>query len=210
MEEKKLTAQESLEVIATMINRTRERYFGNGNILLMWGLLVIATAALVWISLAATRMHVWHLLWLAIPAIGCPATAVMSRNRLRKEGVKTYSDKIVSKLWTITGISAIDIALVCLGFQLIGGICCWSAMLAFSLMLVSFAEIVQGLIIRENSLLFGGFTGLTIGIVTVCCFVGKIVLDANWYFPLYMLAFAAMMIVPGFVLNHKAKMDERA
>ena len=28
-----MTAQESLEVITSMINRTKERYFGNGNIL---------------------------------------------------------------------------------------------------------------------------------------------------------------------------------
>ena len=39
MEERKLTEKESLEVITTMIARTRERYIGDGNIMLMWGYL---------------------------------------------------------------------------------------------------------------------------------------------------------------------------
>ena len=33
MEDKKLTEQESLELITTMIHRTRERYIGDGNMI---------------------------------------------------------------------------------------------------------------------------------------------------------------------------------
>lgn len=36
MEDRKLTEKESLEVIASMIARTKQCYIGNGNILLMW------------------------------------------------------------------------------------------------------------------------------------------------------------------------------
>ena len=45
MEERKLTEKESLEVITTMIARTRERYIGDGNIMLMWGYLTVAVVA---------------------------------------------------------------------------------------------------------------------------------------------------------------------
>ena len=54
MEEKKMTEKESLELITTMIQRTRERYVGDGNIMLMWGYLTVAVTALVWILLATT------------------------------------------------------------------------------------------------------------------------------------------------------------
>ena len=37
MEERKLTEKESLEIITSMIERTRERYIGDGRIMLMWG-----------------------------------------------------------------------------------------------------------------------------------------------------------------------------
>ncbi len=41
MEDKKLTEKESLELIASMIARTKARYLGSGNILLMWGYIVV-------------------------------------------------------------------------------------------------------------------------------------------------------------------------
>ena len=72
---------------------------------------------------------------------------------------------------------------------------------------IPFAEIAQGLIINEKSLVAGGIIGLTVGIVTVCCIAGGITLVANWYMPLFIIAFAAMMIVPGHILNHKARKE---
>ena len=47
MEDKKMTEKESLELITSMIQRTRERYVGDGNIMLMWGYLTVAVTALV-------------------------------------------------------------------------------------------------------------------------------------------------------------------
>ncbi len=37
MEEKRLTEQESINIITTMISRTKDRYIGDGNIMLLWG-----------------------------------------------------------------------------------------------------------------------------------------------------------------------------
>lgn len=47
MKEKKLTEQESISIIAEMISRTKERYIGDGNIMLMWGWLTIAVSGAV-------------------------------------------------------------------------------------------------------------------------------------------------------------------
>ena len=55
MEEKRLTEQESINIIATMISRTKERYIGDGNIMLLWGWLTILVTCLVWLMLALTR-----------------------------------------------------------------------------------------------------------------------------------------------------------
>lgn len=49
MEDKKLTGIESIELITSMINRTKERYIGSGNIMLLWGYLVVAVTVLVWV-----------------------------------------------------------------------------------------------------------------------------------------------------------------
>ncbi|WP_304967136.1 hypothetical protein [Duncaniella muris] len=205
MEDKKLTEKESLEVIISMIARTKARYLGSGNILLMWGYLAVFSSILVWILLAATQQNVWNWLWFAIPVIGMPLTAIMSRREKRTDGAVTYSDKITSHLWSIFGVSEIVLTFICLGFSLIGGIKCWTAMTVYTLIAAPFAEIAQGLIVKEKSLTWGGIVGLAIGMVLVCCVTGKIPLLANWFMPLFILFWVVMMIVPGHIINHKAK-----
>ena len=211
MDDKKLTAQESLEVITSMINRTKERYFGNGNIFLLWGYLVTLVAITVWILLCTTGNQFWNWIWFAIPIIGYPLTILISRKDCKRNGAITYSDKITSSLWTIFGISELILTLICLIFSLFMGVDCWIALLVYSILMAPSAEIAQGLIIKENSLVFGGIIGLMAGIITVCCVSGGIPLSVNWYMPLFIIAWASMMIIPGYMLNLKFKnLDERA
>ena len=206
MEDRILTEKESLEVITSMIAHTKARYFGSGNILLMWGYLTVLTSALIWILLATTRQNVWNWLWFAIPVIGILITFIMARSEEKRvNGVVTYSDKITSRLWTIFGVSEIVLTLVCLCFSVIGGVKCWGAMLVYTIIVAPFAEIAQGLIFKEKCLTCGGMVGLAVGMVTVCCVVGGIPLSANWFMPLYILLWAAMLIIPGHIINHKAK-----
>ena len=80
-------------------------------------------------------------------------------------------------------------------------------MLVYTLIAAPSAEIAQGLIVKEKSLICGGIVGLVVGMITVCCAAGKIPLLANWFMPLFILVWVAMMIVPGHIINHKAKKE---
>ena len=204
MDEKKLTEKESLELIASMIARTKTRYLGSRN-MLMWGYLVVITTICVWVLLASTHNPVWNWLWFAIPIIGFPTMFMMAHNHQRHRGATSYSDKVTSRLWTIFGISEIVLIILCFCFSLIGEVDCWGAMLVYSILLAPGAVIAQGLIVRENSLLFGGVFGLIAGMIYVCCVVGEIPLRVNWYMPLFILAWVAMMIIPGHILSNKEK-----
>ena len=205
MEDRKLTEKESLEVITSMIARTKVHYLGSGNILLMWGYLAVLESILVWILLASTQQNVWNWLWFTIPVIGMPVTSIMARREKRDYGAVSYSDKITSHLWWIFGLSEIVLTLVCLGFTIIAGIKCWTAMLVYTIIAAPVAEIAQGLIVKEKSLTWGGIVGLAIGMVSVCCVIGNIPLLANWFIPIFILFWVVMMIVPGHIINHKAK-----
>lgn len=207
MDDRKLNERESLEVITSMIARTKERYLGSGNILLMWGYLAVLVAVAVWILLVTTHHGYWNWLWFAIPVIGMPVTFIMRRREGRAYGAVTYSDKITSRLWLIFAVSQIVLTLVCLGFAYIGEINCWSALLVYPLLAAPVAEIAQGLIVKEKSLTWGGIVGLAVGMVAVCCVAGSIPLSANWFMPLFILVWVAMMIVPGHILNHKAEKE---
>ena len=204
MEEKKMTERESLELITSMIQRTRERYIGDGNILLMWGYLTVAVTALVWIMLATTQNPAWNWLWFAIGIIGGIATPIMSKKSDLKNGVKSYSDKITSQIWAIVGFVAVVATLFCIGFAF-KGINAWGMMLVFPLLVVPMAEIAQGIVVKENSLIVGGAIGMCAGIFTVCCIAGHVSLGISWFMPMFMIAFICMMIIPGHIINHKAK-----
>ncbi len=133
MEERKLTEKESLEVITSMISRTKERYMmGDGNIMLMWGYLILTVTALIWILIATTHNQQWNWLWFAI-WIGGIITPIMSRKKQIKSGVKSYSDKIMSRIWSTVGFSGLATTLMCLGFLLIMGLDTWNTMFAFAL-----------------------------------------------------------------------------
>lgn len=205
MEEKRISEKESLEIITAMIARTKDRYIGNGNIMLLWGYLTVAVSLAVWILLAVTLNGAWNRLWFLIPAIGLTVTPFMDRKHQRDNGVKTFSDVVTSRLWAIAGGSEIVVTIVCLIIRYLTGANCWSAMFVYTLIAMPIAEIAQGLIIKEKSLTAGGAVGLAVGIVTVCCVAGHISLVASWYMPLFILAFVAMMIVPGHILNSKSK-----
>ena len=204
MEEKKITEIESISLITEMISRTRERYIGDGNIMLLWGWLTIAVTGLVWLLLALTHDQMWNWLWFLIPLVGGIATPLMARREKRERGVTTYSDRISSQIWTGVGILAFVATAFCLGFAFVG-IDIWKMMFIYALIIVPFGEIVQGIIVRETSLVAGGAIGMVIGLFTACCIVGGVTLVAYWFLPLFMLAFLCMMLIPGYVINHKAR-----
>lgn len=210
MEEKKLTEKESLDIIVQMISRTKDRYVGDANIMLLWGYLTVTVAAAVWIMLAVTHNPAWNSLWfiLCLAGIAMPFISKKSENN---NGAKSYSDRITSGMWCSVGITAMVGAICCLGFSLLGNINSWNMMFSLALLIVPFAEIVQGIVIREKSLVAGGSVGMAIGIFIACCVAGKQPLYACWCLPVFMVAFIAMMIVPGHILKYKNRhINERA
>lgn len=205
MEEKKISEKESLEIITEMISRTKERYIGDGNIMLMWGYLTVCVAALVWIMLVMTHNPAWNWLWFAIGIVGGILTPVLDRKQRHRTGVKSYWDSFTSQIWTTVGVSFIIATALCLGFLLIGGVDSWMTMLMLAVVTVPFAEITQGIMLREKSLRVGGWVGLVVGIITTSCIAGRVSLNAIWFMPMFIVAFAAMMIVPGHILNAKSR-----
>lgn len=206
MEEKTINEKESIEIITSMISKTKERYMlGDGNIMLMWGYLTVTVSILIWVLLAITNNPVVNWLWYLIWIIGGIATPVMAKKKAVKKGAKTYTDKIISRLWSVVGYSAIIATFSCLGLLLAGGKDAWSAMFIFALVIVPFAEIANGIVLNEPSVLWGGALGLAAGIFLTCCITGGVTLTASWVMPLFILAFICMMIIPGHIINSKAK-----
>lgn len=205
MEERKLTEKESLEIITSMIARTRERYIGDGRIMLMWGYLTVVITAIIWTLIGVTHNPVWNWLWFLLWIIGGTLTPIMDKKMQQEKGFKNYSDTVTSRIWSTVGFSAIVATAICLVFLLVGGIDAWSMMFAIALVIVPFAEIASGIVVKEKSLIIGGAIGLSAGLFTMACIAGHVALYASWFMPLFILVWVVMMIIPGHIINYKAK-----
>lgn len=205
MIEKRMTEKESLEIITKMIERTKERYsLGDGNIILMWGYLTVAVSLLVWGLLWLTRNNACNWCWFLIPLVGGIATPLMAKKKHEAGAAISYSDRIISRLWTAVGLSFLLLTAFCLFFTYALSVDCWVAMLVYCLIVAPAAEMVNGIVLKEASMQWGGAIALVIGLFTLCCVTGGIVLYASWFMPLFIIAFIVMMIIPGHIINRKA------
>jgi len=208
MEDKKLNNQESLELITNMINKSkRQLHIGQGNLLLWWGYTSAIVGLLVGVSLYLTNGNpacnwLWFLIWI-IGGIGMLVIVRKDKQRIEKEPF-TYVDRLTSNLWgTIGCIFALG-TLMSIGFLFFGKDT-WVIMLVFAFLFAGFGSTMQGFIYQEKSMVYGGIFSLVAGIFVLGCVIAHIKLAVVWIIPLFILCFIATMIIPGHVLNAKAK-----
>lgn len=205
MEEKRLTEKESLELIAEMIQNTKNKIkAGDGNMLLLWGYVTVIAAVLVYIVWALTHSPHNNWIWMLIPLTGYP---LMQRELKKEEAtstVTTYVDKITAGLWQIVGALAFVGMICCFGFMFCG-YNCWAVMMIYAFVIVGFGTAVQGVVVREQSLIFGGLFSICAGTFVTCCFLSSAPLKVDVMILLYILSFIFMMIVPGHIINRKAR-----
>lgn len=210
MEDKKITPQESMALIADMIVNTREHLTrGAGNMLLFWGYLCVAVDLLgdLCINLRFVRgidipIPVQWIWWL-IPAIGIPYTLYARQRKTLLRNVTTYTDRLTASLWNYVLWLALAAFAVAALF-LISGFSVWYIMMLFEFFVVGMAVSVQGMIIREKSLILGGAFSVISGGFLVA---GIIAGGPSWLWtlssPLFILSVVVMMIIPGHMLNRK-------
>jgi hypothetical protein len=208
MEDKKLNNQESLELITMMINKTkRQLHVGEGNLLLWWGYTSAIVGVLVGVSLLLTGGNpicnwLWFLIWI-VGGIGMLLIVRKDKSRIEKEP-STYVDRLTGNLWgTIGWLFALG-TLMSIGFQFFGKDT-WVIMLVFAFLFCGFGTCIQGFILKEKSMVWGGSFSLVAGVFVLCCVISGVELSVQWVIPLFVMSFVATMIIPGHVLNAKAK-----
>lgn len=210
MEDKKLTPQESMELITSMIQSTKRRVASPDlRISVMWAVLTIATAVAVWIILSTTHNPWFNFIWFAIPVIGIPANIILANSKREKNCTKTYLDKVSEGVWKCVGYIAMGLTIICLIAQQCGYPMVWLAMFYYAFIIVGFGATVNGLLLRENSYVFGGLFSIFSGFVIIICNLCQIPLLYSWVVPLYILCFLLMFIVPAFIISRKIKAERR-
>lgn len=208
MEDKKLTPNESMELIASMIQKTKRRVaYPDFRISVMWAVLSIITAVAAWILLSTTHNPWFNFVWFAIPVVGIPVNLILAGKAHCRNMAKTYIDKVSDGLWKSVGYIAIGLTIGCFIAQQCGHPQAWIVMLYYAFIVVGLGAVVSGLLLKENSYIFGGMVSVFSGFAIIICNLCRIPLYYSWVAPLYILCFLLMFIVPAFVISRKIKKE---
>lgn len=205
MEERQLNEKESLELITQMINSSKKNMeVGQGNIMLFWGYFTTALSIILFLLVSLTHSYIWSWGWMLMFAVW-PVIAHKKKQELPR--VVTYTDKVISQVWKVMGgmfiITFITIAVMEFIFaRHIDFI----LMLPLSLIYCGIGVSITGIIIQERWMTYTPLVAFIIAIYMLT----RIMIGGNvpllWY--LYFgLAFVFMMIIPGHIVNHKAKKE---
>lgn len=193
LQDKKLNEQESLELITRMIQNTQHRLEHDAGIpMLIWGYATIFSTLLVWLTLKYTEDPRMQFLWFLIPLIGGVGTLLQKKKA--KKGVRTYVDKVVGHIWLVMGLTGF--LLSCLSIFSV----MWKLPILFLIILImGMGTILTGLVTEYKPMVIAGIAALLIGV-------------ANYLLPgfdmkmlTFILAFVVMGIIPGHILNHRAR-----
>jgi hypothetical protein len=192
MQDKPLNEEDSLALISQMIRNTRRRLEkGAGEPMLVWGYATIIAAFAVWIAFRMAGNYHWNYLWFLIPAIGFPYTLLRKR---RPKEVRTYVDKVIGYIWTVLGLTGFLLSMMSILNVM------WPFPILFIIILVmGMGSILTGLVIGFKPSVIGGIVGMVIG--TIHHLIGMYDIKMVTF----VLAFVVMFIIPGHILNHRAK-----
>lgn len=192
LKDKSLNEKESLELITRMIQNTQHRLERHTGIpMLIWGYATAITTLLVWWAVSYTGDYRMQFLWFLIPLTGGIGMLVLKK---KPAGVRTYVDRVVVYIWLVLGLTGF--LLSCLSILSV----MWKLPVLFIIILImGIGTILTGLVVQFRPMVIGGVVAMGIGV-------------AHYLLPgldikmlTFALAFVVMMIIPGHILNHRAK-----
>ncbi|MCQ2212471.1 MAG: hypothetical protein MJZ36_02405 [Bacteroidaceae bacterium] len=205
MEEKKISEKESLELISQMIQQTKkDSAIGNGNMFLVWGYLCTFMSLAVFAMSQIRQESGWGWLYMAIPVVGFIAAGIVARSMKKKYNTpSTYASSSIGKVWFCLSFVFVFYAVYCFAYwnEPQG----WTGMFLLGLFLPSIGTYCTGAILNEDWVQWCGIMGTTIGckfLHEVCC--DGMHIELKWCI---LMAFAMIisLVIPGHILNYKAK-----
>ncbi len=213
MEERKLDAQESLELITRMIRNTRQRLERHsGRPFLIWGYTTVAVSLLNYSLNIAGADPAWSLSWFLIPVLGILLMRLFPEKKSSEP--RTEIDRIVSALWLVCSLSLIPIFSLCLFHG-------WNyrpSLFALITLVMSIGTAATGLIVRSKIYTAAGFLGMAgTAAIAIWDFYLKH-LPAPQRIDCYMLnneilifaaIFVVMMVIPGHIINYRTRHEKQ-
>jgi hypothetical protein len=191
MTEEKFSPQDSLLLIQSMIDKTKQGLQANSFYFLLWGWLVLAAALLHFFLMKFSGFKypyiAWNLMW-----IGAIASIVKGVRSGKREKVKTYIGETMKYFGISIGIIYAGLAFIFARYQI------WQFSYPVYILIYAMSCFFMGSLMQFSFLKWAGLSCLAIMVVSA--FV-----DYEWQLLLLALAVFISYIIPGHILNSKNK-----
>lgn len=180
MRDQEFSPQQSLQLIQSMIEKTKSNITDNRFYFLLWGWITfLAIIGQFFLKVVLKYEH--HYITWFLTFIGATLSIYHSAKTEMQKKVKTYVDESMNYLWTGMGISFLVISIL---FLKLG----WQICFPFFILLYGLGTFVSGRILHFTPLIIGGLANWAIAAVSV------------WFHFDYQMIFAAAAILFSYII----------
>ncbi|MBR6438250.1 MAG: hypothetical protein IKS65_03585 [Bacteroidales bacterium] len=149
IENKEMTAQQSLGIITEMMNNSRRAILQNSaKHFILWGLLLIVVSFVIYELWHVTGNPAWNFLWFAMPAIGFPVARVLDKKD--SDVPQNHLNKQIGAIWLAYCAFAMTSSVIAV----------FAVPMPITLVIVialGFAECVSGIVLKNWAIIISGF-----------------------------------------------------
>lgn len=191
----KFSAEQSLQIIKSMIEKAKHDVARNSFYLLLWGWLVFVAAMSHFLLMKLTNFSQPWLVW-NLMLIGVIASIVRGIKESKKETVKTYIGETMKYFGICLAILYCSLTFI-FGYNDL-----WKFSYPIYILIYAVACFFMGSVMQFNLLRLTGLLCLPIMILSIY-------VPYEWQLPLMALAILISYIIPGHVLNLKEKRQNK-
>ncbi len=189
--EENFSPQQSLHLIQTMIDKTKENIGHNRFYFLMWGWIsFIGIMGQFFLKVVVQYRH-HYIIWL-ITLVGTAISIAYTRRREKQEVVRTYISESMAFLWTGMGISFFVLCFIMTFLFRVGT--AWLYCYPIFILMYGLGTFVSGKILRFTPLVVGGM----INWVLACT---AVFFDFDYQMLFAAAAILTSYIIPGYLIK---------
>lgn len=190
--ENNLTPQESLVLIRSMIDKTKDSVANDSFYFLLWGWLVFVCCIASFILLTYFQNPNHYLVWLLMP-IGGIISGIYGSRQAKIKRVKTFVDDALKYLWLALGLAFVVLVIVSAINHHSN-----NQMLTYYILLYAIGTFVSGKMLQFTPLVIGGLFNFTLVVVSIH-------FENEYQLLIGGLAVLTSYIIPGHLLRIKSR-----
>ena len=199
MNTKQNEVNDNLNVIKSMIEKTKTDAADSGSIFILWGWLIIVASILNYIFVYKEWYDKIGLIWFVLMSLGVIGTIYILKKITKREKVKSYSGVALANLWFSCGVSFVIVARLGIPLKVIP----LESLNIIMAVIAGIGLFTTGGILDWNMLRIGGIIWWVAAII---------MMFIHWHFHTLIFAIAIIpgYLVPGYALNGKYTNSQNA